>query len=313
MLTLRRFLSLLSAAVAAAGLAVALPAPADAIVGGEAATVNGGVVSIWTDNPNRNRCGGSLIQADKILLAAHCYYALTAEGAGRVDVRIGGITNTVPCTASTPAGADCYLSRTIVDYDAHPGYDPNAGDMDDLMVGVLDAAVPAAKAKPMRWRTGPLKTGETFRIQGYGWVCDGPPNLDCSTNYRGGLRQASFRAEPDSVCPTMDDPGGGQRCFRNGGFVAPCPGDSGTGGFTKGLDVNVLRVVVIGDGDDNTGRSCTTAPDGSPGAGYGIDIGLYQAWLTEVLFEDAAPLWRTPVPPVPVGAAATRGVYELVG
>lgn len=309
---MRRLKAALLGLAAATGLIVATPATAPAIVGGTDALSNAGVVSIWTDSPNRNRCGGSIIStspANKIITAAHCYYALTAPGAGRVDVRIGAVDNTKPCaTEAAPApGADCYISRTIVDYDAHPGFD-GVSTHDDLMVAVLDRPVPSW-VKKLQWQTSPVPTGATFRIQGYGWICDGPPNLDCSTNYKGKLQQMNAKAVDFwTNCPLADD-SAKQTCFQHslGGFVMTCPGDSGTGGFTKGFNVDVLRVVVIADGDDATGRSCTTAPDGSPGAGYGIDIGApaYQAWLTDVLFEDV----EAPTPP----ATTSQAMLELAG
>lgn len=295
---MKRSLALLATLAALVGLAVA-PAPAAAqpgdlqpnIVGGQPALYNAGVVSIWTDLPHRNRCGGSLVAPDKIITAAHCYYALTAPDAGHVDVRIGSLDNTKKCASEDPPppGVDCYISRTIVDYDAHPGFD-GQNTRDDLMIAVLDADVPSW-VRVMKWRTAPLPVGTPFRIQGWGWVCDGPPNTDCSTNYRGALQEMSAKVVDFAAnCPLGDD-AATQTCFKHasGGFVMACSGDSGTGGYTKGFDTSsILRVVVVGDGDDSTGRSCTTAPDGSPGAGYGIDIGRYQPWLERTLFEDAA-------------------------
>jgi trypsin len=306
---LKRIKSVVAGLAVAAGLITLAPAagPASAIVNGHDALNNAGVVSIWTDVPYRNRCGGSIVQADKIITAAHCYYALTAPGAGRVDVRIGGKDNTKPCAteAAPPPGTDCYISRTIVDYDAHPGFD-GVHTANDLMVAVLDRPVPSW-VKLMQWQAPPLTMGGLFRVQGWGWVCDNPPGLDCSTWYKGPLQEMNAKAVDFwTNCPLADDPAT-QVCFMDSqdGFTLACSGDSGTGGFTKSFDRFVLRVVVTADGDDSTGRSCVTAPDGSPGAGYGIDIGRYQAWLTDVLFEDVA----APSPP----ATTSQAMLELAG
>jgi hypothetical protein len=309
---MRRIKAVLASLATAAGLITLAPAgpTAGAIVNGNDALYNAGVVSIWTDVPYRNRCGGSIVQPDKIITAAHCYYALTQPGVTQVDVRIGSLDNTKPCAteAAPPPGVDCYISRTIVDYDAHPGFNPDLyGTRDDLMVAVLNRPVPSW-VKLAKWQTSPLSVGNTFRIQGWGWTCDGPAGLDCSTWYKGRLQEMNARvADFWTQCPLGDDPAT-QACFEHsqGGFVSACPGDSGTGGFTKGFDRFVLRVVVIGDGDDATGRSCTTAPDGSPGAGYGIDIGRYQDFLYDVLFEDV----EAPNPPA---TTHTQEMLDLAG
>jgi Trypsin len=279
----RRILAVL-ALVVCAGLVAVAPAPA--IVGGTDVVVNPGIVSIYTQNPDRNRCSGTLIDdgpeasgVDEgsawVLTAAHCYYPLTAPTAGAVEVRIGGVTN---------ADGSGYTSRTITQYWYHPTFNPN-NNVGDIMLVRLNAKVPVSVQKPAKYAIGSLAVGTQLTVAGYGWVCDGPPGLACSTWYEGPLQRMIGQIVPDANCWAeflVDPPR--QACF--GRTTVPAmaaPGDSGTGGFTKDSQGRfVVRLVVVGEGDSNTG-SVLNGPDGTPGLGFGMEVGPYALWMQEVM------------------------------
>lgn len=298
---MRRIKALLTGLALAAGLAALAPAPAAAVVNGSDAVSNPGSVSLWTSSPYRNRCSGTLLDdggapgSKWVLTAQHCYNTFSAPGVTFVEARIGALDNTT--------GGD-FDTRYVVGYRFAPGYDPNTL-ANDVMLLELDA--PSFK-QAARWNLATLPVGQTAQVNGWGWVCDGPAGLDCSSWYHGPLQRYNARVMADSDCVTVVD-AAGQTCTESatGEFQSACLGDSGAGHFGKTFTgyewVPVLRIMVLGDGDDWTGASCITTPDGDNGRSVGIDVSVYQAWIFDAIHGLSGP----------APAAGTQAEHALIG
>jgi hypothetical protein len=300
---LRPIKAILASLALAAGLAALAPAPAAAVVNGTDAVSNPGSVSLWTSSPYRNRCTGTLLDDGGapgslwVLTAQHCYGSLGAPTVEFVEARIGALDNTT--------GGD-FDTRYVVDYVFHPDYDASTL-ANDLMLLKLDA--PSFK-QAVRWNTiSPMPVGAASQVNGWGWVCDGPAGLDCSSWYHGPLQRYNTRVLPDADCVTVVD-AGGQTCTESatGAYQSACLGDSGAGHTVKtftGTDwVPLLRIMVLGDGDDWNGVSCLETPDGDNGRSVGIEIGHYTGWIWDAIHGDVLPV------PAPAG---TQAEHTLVG
>lgn len=259
------------AAALVLGIGTAAAAPAAAIVGGYDAPVNPGVVSIWTENPNRNRCNAVLIKPRWALSAAHCLDVLPLA---ETSVRIGSTDNTTG-----------YFETGVTAFYQHPDYDPDLLEH-DLMLIKLDATVPATVQKPATWNIPTVPVGTLGMTSGWGWTCE-TPGLDCSTWYAGPLQSLGVKVLPDTSCVAEWFPAT-QLCYESssGAHAMTCFGDSGTGLFTKAplTGAWLVRGIVIYDGDDwNEAASCSSAPDGDNGKGVAVDVAPYREWMAGVM------------------------------
>jgi secreted trypsin-like serine protease len=299
-----RRITILLATLAAALAVVIGAAPAQAVVNGSDAVTNPGSVSLWTSEPYRNRCSGTLLDdggapgSKWVLTAQHCYRVFSAPLVEFVEARIGALDNTT--------GGD-FDTRRVVGYRFHPDWDQDTL-ANDLLLLELDA--PSFKPA-VRWGTSPMTVGAVSQVNGWGWVCDGPIGLDCSSWYHGPLQRYNARVLPDTDCATVVDYAG-QTCTESatGAYQSACLGDSGAGHTTKTFTgtewVPVLRIMVLGDGDDWEGASCLKTPDGDNGLSVGIEVAHYGKWIWDTIHGDILP---APAPAV----TGTQAEHELVG
>ncbi|KAG8410824.1 hypothetical protein J3459_016945 [Metarhizium acridum] len=220
----------LAVALAASAVQTATAAP---IVNGEAANMNEtpGIVSIQTSN-GTHWCGGTLLNPDTLLTAAHCPPTLAV-----IRVRAGSLNRLSGGTLVSVASVQ-----------PHPDYNPRNSDND---IAVWKLAVPFAANSTIRYAKLPEQHDDpaaykpTVTVAGWG-------KLDSAdTGYPELLRRVSVPVVDRDVCasvysdnsryPRQDD------VFCAGpdeGGKDACQGDSGGPAFEAGT--GVLVGVTIG-------------------------------------------------------------------
>jgi len=144
----------------------------------EQAVVNGGAISIrqapWqvfvqsTTGSSTSSCGGSILDADTVITAAHCTFndAGVARLAASFDV-VAGVSN-----LQSPAADDEPQAVGVASIRVHPGYVPaeGPGSPDDAATLELDAPLDVARAtaRPIPLSSAAPAIGTTANLTGYG-------------------------------------------------------------------------------------------------------------------------------------------------
>lgn len=184
--------------------------------------------------PSRQQfCGGSLVEADVVVTAAHCVdNPIVSLDAARLDVVAG--------TTSYVSGGERLKVEAIF---VHPQWDSTTMDND---IAVLKLATAARQGRPVTMRTTPVAPGTRVTVSGWGATAEGAPG---STS----LLMASFPVVDTATCNRPESYAGAiterMMCAgeRDGG-IDSCQGDSG-GPLTDGDGPTAALVGVVSWGE----------------------------------------------------------------
>jgi secreted trypsin-like serine protease len=229
-------------------VALALVAPASAMVGGAPESSSGIAASVITIVGSRgNFCSGALIAPDLVLTAAHCLH-------GNSDTKI-----VLYDASRTPSLRD--VRRVAL----HPQFNPQgiAARRASADVALLQLAQPLAKpVAALGVPLEPIAAGQSFGIAGIGVTRPGDGKSG------GVVRAASLisTSQPGRLQIRLIDPA-------NGGLGA-CTGDSG--GPVVQPQFGVAKIVGV--------VSWSTGPNNTAGCGglTGVTpLTLYRDWLVQ--------------------------------
>jgi len=248
-------LAVLAAAAVAAPRADAAPAKAS-VVGGTAIAIEAVPWQVYLRIGEDLACGGSVLDATRVLTAAHCVVApgqTLPRPAASLTVLAGYTDTTV---ASPPAGSQTVAVASVR---AHPLYEETT-KTDDVAVLTLAKALnlSGARIKPIALAPvggGPAHGG-ALGFSGYGAQVDGAiPD--------GKLYGATLTAVADDACrPNLAvNASAGVQCVAAGNQAA-CFGDSGGPLTANGLQIGVASYApATGCGRGPYGFADVTAPE----------------------------------------------------
>lgn len=236
-----RWLALGLAAVLFLGAPGARAADAPEIIGGITAADGRwpAQVSVQVGFPSSNTCGGTLIAADWVMTASHCFH----NSRGQLVVRASDLTIVSGTNNNSDgSGQRRSVSRLIV----HPSYDPTLDDNDIALlqlsspVTINNPAMLATPATDAAWAAA----GQTVTATGWGNT-----NATGTASYPSLLQQVDLTITSQTSCNTAY---GGDITANMICAAAPgkdtCQGDSGGPIFASNHAGGVIQVGITSFG-----------------------------------------------------------------
>jgi hypothetical protein len=209
-------------------------------------------------------CGGSIIDATRVVTAAHCLYGNFGTPVAPTSLSVrAGISD-----FRAPRATDAEQARAVARYRIHPGYEHRADQsFDDVAVIYLDVPLdlsgPNARAIPLPGGGATYLSGQAATLNGFGQQLAG-------TTPNGGLYRIDSNLEEQADCGTYNAV---VLCAVSTTGSA-CNGDSGSG--------LVLAGVVIG--------VASTARSGCPAGGRVVYTSLASPEILRFVEGDDAPV-----------------------
>ncbi|MFC3998383.1 S1 family peptidase [Nocardiopsis sediminis] len=203
-------------------------------------------------------CGGSLIDSEWVVTAAHCVEGSEPE---QITTRIGSNDH-------TSGGTEAEISRIVT----HPDFDY---DLDELTVVADIALVKLAEPveqEPIAIAPEAGGAGTPTRLLGWGATCEGD---DCPEP-RSVLQELDTEIVSGDRCTGLD--GATEICTQHPTEDAQaCYGDSGGPQIRRGPDGWELIGATSRDGDYDSDPLCSTGP------AIWTDVTAYEDWIRNTI------------------------------